>query len=65
MVQGSPVPSECAFSSSGLTGTRLRGQLLKSGYWNGHIGAVEQANAHYAVMKEVLDILEDETDDEA
>ena len=63
------------FSSGGLTGTRLRGQLsphvfkalqlLKSGYWNGHIGAVEQANAHYAVMKEVLDILEDETDDEA
>ena len=75
MVQGSSVPSECVFSSGGLTGTRLCGQLsphvfealqlLKSGYWNGHIGAAEQANAHYAVMKEVLDILEDETDDEA
>lgn len=60
-----------------MTGTRLRGrlspqvfealQLLKSGYRNGHIGAAEQADAHYAVsavMKEVLDVLEDETDDE-
>ena len=63
------------FSSGGLTGTRLCGQLsphifktlqlLKSGYWNGHIGAVEQANAHYAMMKEVLDILENETNNEA
>ena len=74
-VQGFSVPSERAFSSGGLTGTRLRGrllphvfealQLLKSSYRNGHIGAAEQANAHYAVIKEVLDILEDETNDKA
>jgi len=66
-IQGSSVPSERAFSSGGLTGTRLRGrlspdifealQVLKSGYRNGHIGAAEQ---HYKEIMEVLNVLEDE-----
>ena len=66
-VQGSSVPSKRAFSSGGLTGTRLRGrlspdifealQVLKSGYRNGHIGAAEQ---HYKEIMEVLNVLEDE-----
>lgn len=69
-VQGSSVPSERAFSSGGLTGTRLRGrlspdifealQVLKSGYRNGHIGAAEQAEQHYKEIMEVLNVLEDE-----
>jgi hypothetical protein len=69
-VQGSSVPSERAFSSGGLTGTRLRGrlaprtfkvlQILKSGYRNGHIGAAEQAEAHYNVIMEVINIVDDD-----
>ena len=69
-IQGSSVPSECAFSSGGLTGTRLCGrlnprmfealQILKSGYQNGHIGAAEQAEAHYNAMMDVINILEDD-----
>jgi hypothetical protein len=69
-IQGSSVPSERAFSSGGLTGTRLRGrlspdifealQVLKSGYRNGHIGAAEQAEQHYKEIMEVLNVLEDE-----
>ena len=69
-VQGSSVPSERAFSSGGLTGTRLRGrlspeifealQILKSGYRNGHIGAAEQAEQHYKEIMEVVNLLEDE-----
>jgi len=53
-----------------LTGTRLRGrlnprtfealQILKSGYRNGHIGAAEQAEAHYDAMMDVINILEDD-----
>jgi hypothetical protein len=35
---------------------------LKSGYQNGHIGAAEQAEAHYSKIMEVLSVLEDETD---
>jgi hypothetical protein len=44
-IQGSSVPSECAFSRGGLTGTKLQNQLklktfeglqiLKTGYHNG------------------------------
>ena len=68
-IQGSSVPSERAFSSSGLTGTRLRGrlnprtfealQILKSGYRKGHIGAAEQVEAHYNAMMDVINILKD------
>jgi hypothetical protein len=57
------------FSNGGLTGTRLHGrlnprtfealQILKSGYCNGHIGAAEQAEAHYDAMMDVINILED------
>ena len=69
-IQGSSVPSECAFSSGGLTGTRLRSrlnprmfealQILKSRYRNGHIGAAEQAEAHYNAMMDVINIIEDD-----
>ena len=48
-IQGSATPSEQAFSSGGITGTAKHNclnievfeclQLLKSAYWNGHIGA--------------------------
>ena len=68
--QGYSVPSEHAFSSGGLTGTRLHGRLaprtfealhiLKSGYWNGHIGAAEQAKAHYNAIMEVINIVDDD-----
>jgi hypothetical protein len=53
-----------------LTGTRLRGrlaprtfealQILKSGYRNGHIGAAEQAEAHYNAIMEVINIVDDD-----
>jgi hypothetical protein len=52
-IQGSSVPSECAFSSGGLTGTLLRNQLsprhfealqiLKSAYKHGIISAEMEA----------------------
>ena len=52
-IQGSATPSERAFSSAGLTGTKLRNrlrpdifealQLLKGAYRNGHISAAQQA----------------------
>ena len=55
-IQGSATPSECAFSSGGITGcsrwNRLQTnifealQLLKSAYWNGHISATTQAALH-------------------
>ena len=50
------MPSKHAFSSCGLTAVaccnQLMGdifealQILKSGYWNGHIQASDQAEAH-------------------
>lgn len=56
-IQGSAVPSERAFSSSGITTTARRNrllpetiealQLLKSGYREGHISAANEA-AHAA-----------------
>ena len=52
-IQGSTVPSERAFSSSGITATTRRNvllpetfgalQVLKSAYCQGHISAVTQA----------------------
>ena len=35
-------------------------QILKSGYQNGHIGAAEQAEAHYDAMMDVINILKDD-----
>lgn len=71
-IQGSSVPSKCAFSSGGLTGTRLRArlspqvfealQILKSAYRNGHIVAAKQAEAYYSAMMEVLEVLDDGSD---
>ena len=59
-IQGSAVPSERAFSSSGITATTRRNRLLaeiieslqclKSAYWNGHIAAAEQAVAHLEAL---------------
>ena len=37
-------------------------QILKSAYQNGHIGAVEQAEAYYSTMMEVLEVLDDGSD---
>ena len=55
-IQGSATPSERAFSSAGLTGTKYRNrlngmvfeslQLLKSAYHNGHISAASDAKQH-------------------
>ena len=55
-IQGSATPSECAFSSGGITDTAHRNrlspnlfealQILKSAYRNQHITAVHQAAQH-------------------
>jgi hypothetical protein len=54
-IQGSATASERAFSSSGLTGTKLRNllstntfealQILKAAYRNGHISADSKLRA--------------------
>jgi hypothetical protein len=56
VIQESATPSECAFSSGGLTDmknqNRLNGvvfeslQLLKFGYCNGHISVASDAKHH-------------------
>ena len=55
-IQGSATPSECAFSSGGITGSArcsnlstdiFEGlQILKSAYRNGHVAAARQAGQH-------------------
>ena len=55
-IQGSSTPSECAFSSGGITGSAHRSrlsteifealQILKSAYRNGHDVAAHQAGQH-------------------
>ena len=55
-IQGSSVPSERAFSSGGMTGTKLRNQLdpdtfealqmLKAGYRNGVLTSADEARSH-------------------
>ena len=64
-IQGSATPAERAFSSGGLTGTKLRNrlgtgvfeglQILKSGYRNGHISAASQAAGHLEALIAGLD----------
>ena len=64
-IQGSATPSERAFSSGGLTGTkycnRLNGmvfeslQLLKSAYRNSHISAASDAKQHIDALIAALD----------
>lgn len=64
-IQGSATPSERAFSSGGLTGTKRRNrlkpevfealQLLKSGYRNGRISASEQAGKHLDALLQSFD----------
>ena len=71
-IQGSATPSEHAFSSGGLTGTKYRNrlngmvfeslQLLKSAYCNGHISAASDAKQHINALIAALD--EEEVDDE-
>ena len=71
-IQGSATPSERAFSSGGLTGTkycnRLNGvvfeslQLLKSAYRNGHIFAASDAKQHIDALIASFD--DEEADDE-
>jgi len=63
-IQGSSIPSECAFSSGGITDTARRNclstnafealQILKSAYRNGHVGAVHQAGLHSDALVESL-----------
>ncbi|KAJ7237609.1 hypothetical protein C8J57DRAFT_1246894 [Mycena rebaudengoi] len=62
---GSSTPAERAFSSSSLTGTKLRNrltpeifealQLLKSAYRNGHISATADAGKHMDALIAELD----------
>ncbi|KAF8239189.1 hypothetical protein L208DRAFT_1238543 [Tricholoma matsutake] len=71
-IQGSATPSEHAFSSGGLTGTKycnhLNGmvfeslQLLKSAYRNGHISAASDAKQHIDALIAAFD--DEEVDDE-
>jgi hypothetical protein len=69
-IQGSATPSERAFSSGGLTGTKYRNrlngmvfenlQLLKSGYRNGHISAANDAKQH---IESLIASFDDEEED--
>jgi hypothetical protein len=71
-IQGSATPSERAFSSGGLTGTKYRNrlngmvfeslQLLKSAYRNGHISALSDAKQHIDALIAAFD--DEEVDDE-
>jgi hypothetical protein len=70
-IQGSATPSERAFSSGGLTGTKRRNrlsadafeclQLLKSAYRNGHISAANDAEHHLDAL--ILALEDDNGDD--
>ena len=71
-IQGSATPSERAFSSGGLTGTKYCNrlnrmvfkslQLLKSAYRNGHISAVSDAKQHIDAL--IASFNDEEVDDE-
>ena len=77
-IQGSAVPSECAFSSGGLMATSRRNklsvwtfeslQLLKSTYRNGHMVATEQVEEHLTIWNDTdeiqVDVSEDNGNDE-
>ena len=64
-IQGSATPSERAFLSGGTTGTAKHNplsveafealQLLKSAYWNGHIGAAVEAETHAITFSDTLE----------
>jgi len=59
-IQGSSVPSERAFSSGGITGTKLRNwlnpetfealQILKAAYRNGVLSSGDEAQSHEPKM---------------
>ena len=73
-IQGSSTPSECAFSSGGITGSSHHScltteifqalQILKSAYRNEHISAVSQASHHLDALLICLDAAEDEDGDD-
>jgi len=78
-IQGSATPSERAFSSGGLTGTKWQNrlnvdvfeslQLLKSAYRNGHISAASDSEQHLdsliAALNEDMDNgMDDEDSDD-
>ena len=68
-IQGLPTPSEQAFSSDGLTGTKYRNrlnrvvfeslQLLKSAYHNDHISASDAKQHIDALIASFDDRLDD------
>lgn len=72
-IQGSATPSEHAFSSGGLTGTKYCNcldkkvfeslQLLKSAYCNGHISAASDAKQHIDALIAAFDDKEVDDDD--
>ena len=72
-IQGSATPSERAFSSGGLTGTKFRNrlnrsvfeslQLFKSAYRNGHISAASDAKHHIDSLLASLDDNEEDGED--
>ena len=72
-IQGSATPSECAFSSAGVTDAVCWGslstktfealQILKSVYCNGHIAAVDEAGKHIDALIVTLDDISEEEDD--
>jgi hypothetical protein len=72
-IQGSATPSERAFSSGGLTGTKYRSrlsgavfenlQLLKSAYRNGHISAASDAKQHIDALIASFDVEEEDGED--
>jgi hAT family C-terminal dimerisation region len=72
-IQGSATPSERAFSSGGLTGTKNRNclngavfenlQLLKSAYRNGHISAASDAKQHIDSLIASFDVEEEDGED--
>ena len=72
-IQGSVTPSECAFSSGGLTGTKYHNcldkkvfkslQLLKSAYCNSHISAASDAKQHIDALIAAFNDKEVDDDD--
>ncbi|KAG2064078.1 hypothetical protein BDR04DRAFT_1036226, partial [Suillus decipiens] len=59
-IQGSAVPSQCAFSSGGITPTLCRNalasstfsalQLMKAAYCNGHLSAAMEAEGYAQIL---------------
>ena len=73
-IQGSAVPSEQAFSSGALMGTRRRNrltpatfealQILKSAYRNGHIAAAQDAESRVSDFVDAWNVLDSDGEEE-